>query len=57
MRDFQAEIVVKNPPANVGDIRDPGSISGLVRSLQEEMVTQSSILDWNIPRTEEAGGL
>ena len=49
--------MVKNPPANVGDIRDPGSISGLVRSLQEEMVTQSSILDWNIPRTEEAGGL
>ena len=49
--------MVKNPPANVGDIRDPGSISGLGRSLQEEMVTQSSILDWNIPRTEEAGGL
>ena len=28
----QAVLVVKNPPANAGDIRDRGSISGLGRS-------------------------
>ena len=25
-------VVVKNPPANAGDIRDPGSVPGLGRS-------------------------
>ena len=25
---FQVVLVVKNPPANVGDVRDPGSIPG-----------------------------
>ena len=28
----QVVLVVKNPPANVGDIRDAGSIPGLGRS-------------------------
>ena len=28
----QVVLVVENPPANVGDIRDPGSIPGLRRS-------------------------
>ena len=28
-------LVVKNPPANAGDIRDVGSISGLERSPEE----------------------
>ena len=28
----QATLVVKNPPANAGDKRDPGSIPGLGRS-------------------------
>ena len=35
----------------------PGSILGLGRSLGEEMATQSSILAWRIPWTEEPGGL
>jgi len=29
-------VVVKNPPANTGDIRDAGSLSGLGRSLGGE---------------------
>ena len=50
-------LVVKNPPANAGDVRDVGSIPGLGRSLEESMVTHSSILAWRIPRTEEPGRL
>ena len=49
--------MVKNPPANVGDMRDMGSIPGWGRSLEEEMATDSSILAWEIPRTEEPDGL
>ena len=53
----QVALVVKNPPANSGDIRD------LVRSLnqqdplEEGMATHSSILAWRIPWTQEPGGL
>jgi len=36
--------VVKNPPANAGDVRDTGSISGSGRSLEKGMATHSSIL-------------
>ena len=32
---YQGSLVVKNPPANAGDIRDVGSIPGLGRSLGE----------------------
>ena len=49
--------MVKNPPASAGDARDVGSIPGLGRSLEEEMATQSSILAWEIPWTEETVGL
>ena len=38
--------MVKNPPANVGDIKDVGLIPGLGRSLEEGMATHSSILAW-----------
>ena len=31
-RAFQVALVVKNPPASAGDIRDTGSIPGLGRS-------------------------
>ena len=37
-------LVVKNLPANAGDIRDKGSILGQEDSLEEEMETYSSIL-------------
>ena len=50
-------LVVKNLPANAGDVRDAGSIPGLQRSLEEGIATQSSILAWRIPWTEEPGGL
>ena len=50
-------LVVKNPSANAGDIREVGSIPGLRRALEEGMATHSSILAWRIPGTEEPGGL
>ena len=34
-------LVVKNPLANAGDIRDTGSIPGSGRSLEEGMATHS----------------
>ena len=46
--------MIKNPPANTGDT---GSIPGLGRSPGEEMATHSSILAWEIPWTEQSGGL
>ena len=49
--------MIKNPPANAGDLRDAGSILGSGRSLEEGMATHSGILAWRIPLTEEPGGL
>ena len=46
--------MVKNPPANV---RDVSSVPGSGRSLAKETATNSSILSWEIPWTEEPGGL
>ena len=50
-------LAVKNPPANAGDMRDAGSVTGSGRSLEEGMATHSSILVWIIPWTEEPGRL
>ena len=67
IRASQVVPVVKNPPANAGDVKDMGLILGLERSrdassslvwedpLQEGMVTPSSILAWRIPWIEEPG--
>ena len=49
--------MVKNLPANAGDIRDMGCILGWEDPLEETMATHSSILAWRIPRTENPGGL
>ena len=49
--------VVKNPPANAGDIRYVGLIPGLGRSPAGGLAVHSSILAWRIPWTEEPGGL
>ena len=39
-------------------VRSPaGSIPGLERALEKELATNSSILAWEIPWTEECGGL
>ena len=45
---------VKNLPANSGDL---GSIPGQEDPLEKGMATQSSILAWSSPRTEEPRGL
>ena len=50
-------LVVKNPPADAGDVRDAGLIPDQEDPLEKEMVTHSSILAWRIPWTEEPGGL
>ena len=46
--------MVRNPPASAGDV---GLIPGLGDPLEKEVATHSSILSWEIPRTEEPGGL
>ena len=51
---FPGGSVVKNPPANAGDV---GSIPGQEDPLEEEMATHSSTLAWEIPWTEEPGRL
>ena len=56
----QVELVVKNTPANAGDVRDKrcgfdpwvGKIP-----LEEGMATHSSILAWRIPYAEKPGSL
>ena len=49
--------MVKNLPANAGDIRDAGLIPGSEDPLEEGMATHSSILAWRISQTEEPRGL
>ena len=49
--------MVKNLPANAGDIRDMGSILGPEDPLEKGMATHSNILAWRIPWTEEPGKL
>ena len=53
-RGFPSGEVVKNPPANAGDV---GSIPELGRFLEKEIVTHSSVPAWKVPWTEEPGGL
>ena len=50
--------MLKNPPANAGDVRDSGSIPGSERFLGGGYGNQLtwSILTWRIPWTEELGG-
>ena len=43
-------LVVKNPPANAGDL-------GSEDPLEKEMATHSSVLAWRVPLTAEPGGL
>ena len=49
--------VVKNPPANAGDKRDTGLSLGQEDPLEKEIATHPSILAWEMPWTEESGGL
>jgi len=50
-------LVINNPPANAGDIRDADSVPGSGDSLEEGTAADSSILAWRIPWTEEPGRL
>ena len=50
-------VVIKNLPANTGDIRDADTILGWEDPLEEGMATHASILTWRIPWTKESGGL
>ena len=47
----------KEPVCFAGNVRDMGSIPGLGRSLGEGHTTESSILAWRMPWTEEHGRL
>ena len=47
----------KESVCNAGDTGDAGSIPGLGDPLEEEMAPHSSILAWEIPWTEEPGGI
>ena len=51
----QVALVVKNPTANAGDVRDTSSTPGWEDLLEKEMTTHSSILTREI--TEEPDGL
>ena len=54
---FQMALVVNNWPANAGDVRDACLILVWEDPLEKETATHSSILAWEIPWTEEPGGL
>ena len=54
----QVALVVKNPPANAGNIRDLGSDPWVGKiPLEKEMATHSSLLAWRVPGTEEPSRL
>ena len=51
----QVVLVVKNPPANSGDMK--GEFNSWEDPLEEELAGYSSVLAWKIPWTEESVGL
>ena len=53
-KNLRAKKKKKESACNVGDT---GSIPGSEGSLEKEMAAHSSILAWEIPWTEEPGGL
>ena len=48
-------LVVKNSPANAGELKEVSLIPGSGRSTGKRR--GSSILAWRIPRTQQPGGL
>ena len=57
MRASQGALVVKNLPANAGDIETWVQSLGQKDPLEEGMATGSTVLAWRVPWTEELGGL
>ena len=53
----QVALVVENPLANAGDLKTWVRSLGQEGPLGEGMTTHSSVLTWEMPRTEEPGGL
>ena len=53
----QMVLVVKNLPANPGEVRYASSNPDQEDPLEKGMVSHSSILAWRSPWTEEPGGL
>ena len=49
--------MVRNLPANAGDIRDTGLIPGSEDPLEQSKAAHSSLLAWKIPWNEESGRL
>ena len=49
--------MVKNQPANAGDVTEWVQSLGWEDHLEEGRATHSSLLVWRIPWTEEPGGL
>ena len=56
-RGFPVGSVVKNPPAMQEMQETWGQFLGWKESLEKETATHSSVLAWEIPWTEESGGL
>ena len=54
IKGFPDSLMVKTTPANAGDT---GSIPGLEEPLGKGMASHFSIPAWEIPQTEEPGGL
>ena len=54
---FPGGVVVNTLSPNAGDKKMQIWFLGQEDSLEQEMVTHSSILAWEIPWTEEPGGL
>ena len=50
-------LVIKNPHVIAGDVRDRIQSLDWEDPLEKGMATHSSILSWEIPWTEEPGGL
>ena len=54
----QVALVVKDPPANAGDIKGRVFNPWIGKiPLEKEMATHSSVLAWETPWTKELGGL
>ena len=54
---YYITLVVKNSPANAGDVRDVGLVPGLGRSPRGGHGNQLVFLAWRIPWTEEPSRL
>ena len=55
--DYPGGPVVKTPRVHFGDAGGVGLIPGWGNPLEKEIATHSSSLAWEIPWTEEPGGL